>query len=166
MRDDYRRRSDYVSYLMRAKQGLLATIQFLERATVRAKHEGDTYSHYLINECIRVWLEETIQANLVEDFIKEFCNTTAVDEKIELLDGFLCRLLDLFVGHRGNFFRNVSLHYFFYKFIRYNYCIWSYLELSEWQLGRTENALEQVVVSKVYVQALYPNGEADIHRDV
>src|SRR5665811_1656175 len=89
MRDDYRRRSDYISYLMRAKQGLLSTIQFLERATVRAKHEGDTYSHYLINECIRVWLEEPGQTHLMEEFIGEFCSTTAIDEKIELLETFL-----------------------------------------------------------------------------
>jgi hypothetical protein len=86
---------------MRAKQGLLSTIQFLERATVRAKHEGDTYSHYLINECIRIWLEEPSQAQLLENFTKEFCLTTAVDEKIDMLEGFLCRLLDRFIGHKG-----------------------------------------------------------------
>lgn len=101
MRDDYRRRSEYISYLMRAKQGLLSTIQFLERATVKSKHEGDTYSLYLINECIRVWLEDPSQVALLEEFQKEFSSTSAMDEKIELLETFLYRLLDLYVGHKG-----------------------------------------------------------------
>jgi len=39
-------------------------------------------------------------------------------------------------------------------------------ELTEWQMGRMENALEQVVVCRVYTQALYPNGDADVHRDM
>lgn len=39
-------------------------------------------------------------------------------------------------------------------------------ELTEWQLGRMENALEQVIVSKIYTHALFPNGDADTHRDV
>ncbi|XP_021947874.2 receptor-mediated endocytosis protein 6 homolog [Folsomia candida] len=139
MRDDYRRRSDYVSYLMRAKQGLLSTIQFLERATVKSKHEGDTYSHYFINEFIRIWLEDSSQVHLVEEFVKEFISTNATDEKIEILETFLCTLLDLFIGQK---------------------------ELTEWQLGRMENALEQVIVSKIYTHALFPNGDADTHRDV
>jgi hypothetical protein len=101
MRDDYRRRSDFIAYLMRAKQGLLSTIQFLERSTVKSKHEGDTYSHYLINECIRIWLEESGQVNMVEEFVREFRSTRAMDEKIELLETFLYRLLDLFVGQKG-----------------------------------------------------------------
>lgn len=102
MRDDYRRRSDYVSYLMRAKQGLLSTIQFLERATVKSKHEGDTYSHYFINEFIRIWLEDSSQVHLVEEFVKEFISTNATDEKIEILETFLCTLLDLFIGQKGS----------------------------------------------------------------
>ncbi len=102
MRDDYRRRSDFVSYLMRAKQGLLSTIQFLERSTVKSKHEGDTYSQYLINECIRIWLEDSGQINLVEEFVREFVSTNAIDEKIEILETFLYRLLDLFIGQKGN----------------------------------------------------------------
>lgn len=101
MRDDYRRRSDYISYLMRAKQGLLSTIQFLERQTVRAKHEGDTYSHYLINECVRVWLEEKGQRGYVQQFKVEFVGAQGVDEKIELLEGFLSTLVDMFVGNKG-----------------------------------------------------------------
>jgi len=101
MRDDYRRRSDFISYLMRAKQGLLSTVHYLEKSTVRAKHEGDTYSHYLIKECIRVWLEEPSQAHLLNGFIVEFCQATTVDEKNDLLERFLSSLMDMFVGTRG-----------------------------------------------------------------
>lgn len=39
------------------------------------------------------------------------------------------------------------------------------LELTEWQIGKTENALEQYIVSRVYVFALYPNGDGDVDRD-
>lgn len=163
MRDDYRRRSDYVAYLMRAKQGLLSTIQFLERATVKSKHEGDTYSHYLINECIRVWLEEPGQVHLVEGFVKEFGLTKAMDEKIELLDTFLYRLLDLFIGQKGVIL--IPLTFIFVPRVLNDFNLYC-IELTEWQLGRMENALEQVVVSKVYLQALYANGDADSHRDL
>jgi len=101
LRDDYRRRSDYVSYLIRAKQGLLSTIHFLEKATERAKHEGETYSHYLVTEWIRLRLEEPAQENAVDNFSAEFRNRRVFDEKIELLERFLSSLLEFFASNKG-----------------------------------------------------------------
>ena len=40
-----------------------------------------------------------------------------------------------------------------------------FLELTEWQLSKAESSLEQTIVSRIYLHALYPNGEADLHRD-
>jgi hypothetical protein len=117
----------------------LSTVQFLERATVRAKHEGDTYSQYLIKECVRLWLEEPKQEKLINQFRDNFRLATVFDEKIEILDSFLYNLIYTFVGNK---------------------------ELTDWQLSKAEAALEQTIVSKIYLHALYPNGEADLHRDV
>ena len=103
IRDDYRRRSEYLAYLMKSKQSLLSTVLFLERATVRAKHEGDTYSQYLIKECIRLWLEEPKQEKLINQFRDNFRSATVIDEKIEILDLFMDSLLDSFVGNKGKF---------------------------------------------------------------
>ncbi len=101
LRDDYRRRSDYVSYLIRAKQGLLSTINFLEKATERSKHEGETYSHYLVSEWIRLRLEEPMQEEAVNQFSADFRSRRVVDEKIELLERFSASLLEFFVGNKG-----------------------------------------------------------------
>ena len=40
-----------------------------------------------------------------------------------------------------------------------------FAELTEWQLSKAESSLEQIIVSRIYIHALYPNGEADLHRD-
>jgi hypothetical protein len=72
-------------------------------------------------------------------FIDNFRPTKTADEKTEALEDFLSTLVQLFVGNR---------------------------DWAEWQLARIESALEQNVVSRIYLHALYPNGEADMHRDV
>jgi len=41
-----------------------------------------------------------------------------------------------------------------------------FLELNFWQIAQVENALEQHIVSKIYLHALHPNGEVDLHRDL
>lgn len=87
---------------MKSKQSLLSTVLFLERATVRSKHEGDTYSQYLVKECIRLWLEEPKQEKLINQFRDNFRSATMIDEKIETLDLFMDSLLDAFVGNKGN----------------------------------------------------------------
>lgn len=45
------------------------------------------------------------------------------------------------------------------------FIIFIFVELSEWQISKTENALEQYIVSRVYLHALYPNGDGDVDRD-
>lgn len=140
LRDDYRRRADYVSYLIRAKQGLLSTLNFLERGLERTRHEGETYTHYLVTEWIRLRLEEPGQDSLLEDFVGNFRATKTVDEKMELLETFLASRLGFFLNNRK--------------------------ELTQNQIKTLEKALEQHLVTRVYPYALYPNGEVDVHRDV
>lgn len=36
---------------------------------------------------------------------------------------------------------------------------------SQLQLEQARNAIEHTVMSRVYLHALYPNGDADIYRD-
>jgi len=140
LRDDYRRSSDYVAYLVRAKQGLLSTMNFLERALERSRHEGETYTHYLVTEWIRLRLEEPGQDALLEEFIFNFRGTKTVDEKKELLESFLSSRLAFFLSNRN--------------------------ELTQNQIKTLEKALEQHLVTRVYSYALHPNGEVDVHRDV
>ena len=56
---------------------------------------------------------------------------------------------------------------------RFLHSLWSQLEsdpswalaMSEEQMSQARTAIERAVVSLTYTHAMYPNGEADVHRD-
>ena len=53
LRDEYRRRSPYIAYLVRSRQGLLSSLQTLQRLTSRMETEQRMCSKFLISVCVR-----------------------------------------------------------------------------------------------------------------
>ena len=53
LREEYRRRSPYIAYLVRSRQGLLVSLATLERLSGRMETEQRMCSKFLISVCVR-----------------------------------------------------------------------------------------------------------------
>lgn len=143
LREDYKRRSPYLSYLVRCRQGLLTTLAQQERLLSRMEMDQKVCTAYLVSVCIRIFLERH-EADL-SAFVTEFKEVSASDEKITLMERFLASTWAKLESDSTSI-------------------IWS-LMVSEEQQDLCRLTIERAVVSQIYVHAMYPNGEADISRD-
>ncbi|XP_045595997.1 GTPase-activating protein and VPS9 domain-containing protein 1 isoform X2 [Procambarus clarkii] len=137
--EDYRSRSPYVAYLVRSRQGLLTTIAHLEKLLSRINADGAVVMSSIVGVCVRMFLERREQ-NLSR-FTHDFTVLTVPDEKVQLVENFLTQL--------------------FSELERDPMWISSTNE----QLHAAQLALERVVMSHIYIHALYPNGDGDVSRD-
>ncbi|OXU23185.1 hypothetical protein TSAR_004014 [Trichomalopsis sarcophagae] len=137
--DDYQKRSPYIAYLIRCRQGLLSTIAHLDRLGERVKCDRDAVNSHLVSVCVRVFLEKRDMH--LQRFCEEFKKLTVADEKQDLVDNFLNRL-------------HTEME---------NDPIWQAASCSQLELART--VVERTLMAAVYQNALYPNGDGDIHRD-
>ena len=55
MLEEYRRRSPYIAYLVRSRQGLLSSLAALEKVAVRLENEQRMSSKFLITVCVRYY---------------------------------------------------------------------------------------------------------------
>ncbi|XP_034234553.1 GTPase-activating protein and VPS9 domain-containing protein 1 [Thrips palmi] len=139
LKEDYCQRTPYTAYLVRCRQGLLSTLAHLERMMERIKCERAVCDRCVVSVCVRMFLER--REVQVTDFTLEFQQLTLADEKTDLLENFLQTLAtDM---ERDHFWSGVSQE----------------------QLLQARTAIEQVIISRVYPYALYPNGEGDMSRD-
>ncbi|XP_046399336.1 receptor-mediated endocytosis protein 6 homolog [Ischnura elegans] len=140
LRDDYRRRAPYLAYLVRCKQGLLSTLAHLERLLERTGREKEACSKALIWVCVRLFVKrhEKDMVNFIADFGQP---NAAVDEKAVLVRTFLQRWNSLMEEDP------------------------TWQGASEEQVELARISLERVVMGRVYLYALYPNGDGDISRD-
>ncbi|KAK0172061.1 hypothetical protein PV328_005429 [Microctonus aethiopoides] len=139
LRDDYKKRSPYIAYLIRCRQGLLSTLAHLERLGERVKCDRDAVNSHLVAVCVRVFLEK--RESQVLRFCDEFQKLKVADEKQDLLDNFL----KIIHGDMNND------------------AIWQVASDSQLALSRT--VVERTVMARVYHNAMYPNGDGDIYRD-
>ncbi|KAG5321351.1 GAPD1 protein, partial [Pseudoatta argentina] len=139
LREDYQKRSPYIAYLIRCRQGLLSTLAHLDRLCVRVKCDRDAINNYLVSVCVRVFLEKR-EAFLLR-FCDEFKKLTLADEKQDLVDNFL-----------GKVHAEMD-----------NDPIWQSASANQLDLARV--VVERTVMARVYHNALYPNGDGDVYRD-
>ncbi|XP_077267366.1 GTPase-activating protein and VPS9 domain-containing protein 1-like isoform X3 [Temnothorax americanus] len=139
LREDYQKRSPYIAYLIRCRQGLLSTLAHLDRLCVRVKCDRDAINNHLVSVCVRVFLEKK-EAFLLR-FCEEFKKLTLADEKQDLVDNFL-----------GKVHAEMD-----------NDPIWQSASANQLDLARV--VLERTVMARVYHNALYPNGDGDVYRD-
>ncbi|KAM0728580.1 GTPase-activating protein and VPS9 domain-containing protein 1 [Formica fusca] len=139
LREDYQKRSPYIAYLIRCRQGLLSTLAHLDRLCVRVKCDRDAINNHLVSVCVRVFLEKR-EAFLLR-FCDEFKKLTLTDEKQDLVDNFL-----------GKVHAEMD-----------NDPIWQSASTNQLDLARV--VVERTVMARVYHNALYPNGDGDVYRD-
>ncbi|XP_069695345.1 GTPase-activating protein and VPS9 domain-containing protein 1 [Periplaneta americana] len=139
LKEDYQKRSPYIAYLVRCRQGLLSTLAHLERLTERLKCDRQVCSRFLVAVCVTMFLEKREQ--MLGNFTAEFQQLTLADEKTDLLDNFL-HTLALEMDKDP-----------------------TWQAASSAQLEQARTAVERAVISRVYTHALYPNGDGDVSRD-
>ncbi|XP_054272396.1 receptor-mediated endocytosis protein 6 homolog [Macrosteles quadrilineatus] len=139
LKEDFKSRSPYVAYLVKCRQSLLSTLAHLDRLTERLKNDKTVSSAFLIAVCVRIFLEK--REAMLDQFTAEFQQLTLADEKNDLLDSFLQTLT-------AEMDRD---------------SLWQ--AASESQLNQGRLAVERAVISRVYVYAMYPNGDGDVSRD-
>ncbi|XP_015108702.1 GTPase-activating protein and VPS9 domain-containing protein 1 [Diachasma alloeum] len=139
LKEDYQKRSPYIAYLIRCKQGLLSTLAHLERLGERVKCDRDAVNSHLVAVCVRVFLEK--REPQVLRFCDEFQKLKVADEKQDLVDHFLGKINSEMEGDS----------------------IWQ--AASEVQLEMAKVVVERTLMARVYHNALYPNGDGDVYRD-
>lgn len=140
LREDYKRRSPYLSYLVRCRQGLLTTLSHQQRLLSRMEVDQRVCSQYLVSVCVRIFLER--KEKQMQQFVYKFKELSVSDEKIALMESFLQKLWRQLEEDPS----------------------WA-LAASEEQMNLGRLTIERAVISQIYMFALYPNGEADVHRD-
>ncbi|KAF7998054.1 hypothetical protein HCN44_009452 [Aphidius gifuensis] len=139
LKDDYQKRSPYIAYLIRCKQGLLSTLAHLERLGERVKCDRDAVNSHLVALCVHVYLEK--RENQILKFCDEFQKLEVSDEKQDFVDNFLLKInSDMEID-----------------------AIWQ--SASDGQLELARMVVERTVMARIYQYALYPNGDGDVNRD-
>lgn len=139
LKEDYQKRSPYIAYLIRCRQGLLSTLAHLERLGERVKCDRDAINSHLVAVCVRVFLEK--REPQVLRFCDDFQRLKVADEKQDLVDQFLGKI-------------NAEME---------TDAIWQ--TASDVQLELARMVVERTIMARVYHNALYPNGDGDVYRD-
>lgn len=103
------------------------------------KCQQDVCKNFFASICVRLFLQKREQPLL--QFTTEFHSLTLADEKSDLLRNFLSTLekqVDSDATWQG---------------------------VNEQQLESIKVAIERSVISRVYMYAMFPNGDGDIFRD-
>lgn len=128
---DYKKRSHYISYLTKSKQNLLNGISYIEKLILKLETQNKSIRNYLISLVIRNILES--KENEINEFIQKFINLIAVDEKN-----------DSFQNKLNNLANDV-------------YKVWTNQDDHDF----INLTLNRLLMSHVYLYALFPNGEID-----
>ena len=139
LQEDYKRRAPYLSYLIQCRQSLLSVLAHLERLANRVEQDKAVCHRFLISVCVRLFLERRDKA--LSDFVLEFQNLFAADEKADWLESFL-QLLSSELERDG---------------------MWQ--SASRYQIELAQTAVEQRLMALIYNYALYPNADGDVSRD-
>jgi len=140
LKEEYRRRSPYIAYLVRSRQGLLVSLATLEKISNRMETEQRMCSKFLISVCVRLFLERRDEE--LQQLKAQFSATNLMDEKTELVVQFLNRL--------WNSLEQEPM----------------LAATNDQQRSEARKAVERAIFSQIYIYALYPNQEADASRDL
>ncbi|VVC30572.1 Hypothetical protein CINCED_3A019626 [Cinara cedri] len=139
LKEDYKSRAPYITYLVKCRKTLLTSIAQLNRLLEQIKCDREVCSQFLITKCVQIFLEQNEQ--WVSEFIVEFEQRKLADEKNQHLNRFLSTLeIEM---KRNNIWKTASFD----------------------QIDDAKLAIERAIISRVYTLAMYPNGDADFYRD-
>lgn len=136
---DVERRQSYLQYLMRYRQNLLLILESIEQYENRLTADRDMSNKQLIVACIRMFLEK--QENMIVNFQEEFSGLSIVDEKLDLLEEFVEKLM-IELTDGGILYGMV-----------------------DWQLEEARVSIERILLHRLYKQVMFPNEDVDLSRD-
>ena len=139
LQKDLIKRQSYLQYLIRYRQNLLSALENIEHFEDRLQNDRDMCNRYLIIVCIRMFLEKREQ--MIIKFQNEFSNLTILDEKIDLLDEFMGKLME-------------ELR-----------CDGITQGMADWQLHEARISIERVLLQRLYWLVMFPNDDGDLSRD-
>ncbi|KAI1290103.1 GTPase-activating protein and VPS9 domain-containing protein 1 [Halotydeus destructor] len=139
LREDFQRRSPYITYLIESKQSLLTVLAHFESTLEHLSQDKIVCTHNLMAICVKQYLER--KEKVLTYFVSKFQKLTLADEKVELFEKFLKFL-----------FKSMETD-----------PVWQLA--SDEQLDYARGVMERFVISQIYLFALYPNGDGDVLRD-
>lgn len=136
---DVEKRQSYLQYLMRYRQNLLLILESIEQYENRLTADREMSNKQLIVACIRMFLEK--QENMIVNFQEEFSGLSIVDEKLDLLEEFVEKLM-MELREGGILYGMV-----------------------DWQLDEARVSIERILLHRLYKQVMFPNEDVDLSRD-
>ncbi|XP_076822378.1 GTPase-activating protein and VPS9 domain-containing protein 1-like isoform X3 [Clavelina lepadiformis] len=136
---EYKSRSCFIAYLVRARQHLLSASSYLRHVTECTERDRAICRRYFTSQCVRLFLKSKEEA--IKNFRGRFMRSIALDEKVTLVGDFLSWLYGQMVEHQ----------------------IWE--GASSDQLVEVESSIERTIFSYVHKLAMFPNGDGDVLRD-
>ncbi|XP_044756582.1 GTPase-activating protein and VPS9 domain-containing protein 1 isoform X2 [Coccinella septempunctata] len=139
MKDDILKRSIYTQYLTSSRRELLLSEAFLNGLQEQVCYEKEQCEEYLAI----LYVDDFLRQKEMEmnNFCEEFKQQSLSDEKCDLLNNFYAEL---------------------YSSMRSN-VLWN--EILKERKNTIKKALQRHIISKVYENAFYPNGDGDRDRD-
>ncbi|CAF0784542.1 unnamed protein product, partial [Didymodactylos carnosus] len=141
MGNDYRSRTIYIAYLVKNIENLLNSMQHQEKLLLRIQRDQELCKQHLINYLSKLYLDSDVHERHLVEFIEHFQQLSIGDEKMHLVEVFLDKC-------NRELLSDINLK-----------------AASPEQIQMAQTAIERMVMSKIYTQALYPNGQVDVQRD-
>lgn len=139
LQKDLIQRQNYLQYLTRLRQDLLSTIATIDNFQKRLQTDRDMTNRHLVMVCVRMFMER--RESVINEFQQEFNLKPAADEKLELMEEFITKLMD-------------------------DLKIDSIAQgMDEWQLIEARNSIENILLQRLYHQVMFPNDDVDISND-
>ncbi|KRX91095.1 GTPase-activating protein and VPS9 domain-containing protein 1 [Trichinella pseudospiralis] len=140
MHEEHGRRSAYANYVQQSKLSLLQSKMFIKKLLNRITREQKITIHSVVEFCVRFYLEQRFDSQ-IKAFVHEFQQLQLLDEKTHLLSTFLSQI---------------------YSSVQTD-PVWNGCTCD--QLEWIRLSIERMIMARIYVSALYPNGEVDVMRD-
>ncbi|KAG5683501.1 hypothetical protein PVAND_012776 [Polypedilum vanderplanki] len=139
LQKDLTKRQSYLQYLIRLRQDLLSTIATIDNFQKRLQNDRDMINRHLVMVCVKMFMER--RESFVKDFQEDFTSKPAADEKLELMEEFIGRLMQDLMSD------GISQG------------------MNEMQLIEARNCIEKILLQRLYHQVMFPNDDVDISND-
>ncbi len=141
LKEDYLKRIVYIAYLTKSKKNLIDSLSSIENCLQRVDWHTNLLVTQLISTIARTFFETKQNETQINNFVNQFRELPSLDEKFEFYKSFVTSLKSEFSTH------------------------WTETNSPKETIDLANKCLERMLISKVYRNAMFPNGEIDHFRD-
>lgn len=139
LQKDLLQRRNYLQYLTHLRQDLLSSIATIDNFQKRLQTDRDMTNRHLVMVCVKMFMEK--REAVVNEFQGGFNSKPGADEKLELMEEFIGRLMDDLI------IDNIAQG------------------MDEWQLIEARTSIENILLQRLYHHVMFPNDDVDISND-